>query len=194
MGRLVAAMDVSGDQYSGNHKFLAVVIGTEEKINAIVKNLGNNKIHMSMIKSKSIKDRIISEVVFDGKESIAFCLRIDMKHILEPVKSKRTTRRRTGQSRMYRIYYRAVIYLIRRHIENFLASHHYAIHDIYFQCDDDCRNMIKYNGLKHDRPGSAHDLADIVAWANNRCTEPEGVVSINLTEEIKDRLKKTLQS
>lgn len=194
MGRLVAAMDVSGDQYSGNHKFLAVVVGTEEKINAIVKNLGNSKTHMSMIKSKNIKDRIISEVIFDGRESIAFCIRIDMKHILEPIKSRRTTQRRTGQSRIYRIYYRAVIYLVRKHIENFLASHRYAIHDIYFQCDDDCRNMIKYNGLKHDEPGSAHDLADIVAWANNRCMEPEGVVSIDLTGAIKGYLKKTLQS
>ena len=109
-------MDVSGDQYPGNHKFLAVVVGTEEKINAIIKNLGNNKTHMSMIKSKNIKDRIISEVIFDGRESIAFCLRIYMKHILELVKSKRTTRRRTGQNRMYRIYYRAVISLIRTHI------------------------------------------------------------------------------
>lgn len=194
MGRFVAAMDVSGDQYSGNHKFLAVVVGTEEKINAIVKNLGNKKTHMSMIKSKSIKDRIISKVVFDGRESIAFCTRIDMKHVLEPIKSRRTVQRRKGQNRTYRIYYRAVIHLVRKHIEYFLAPHQCAIHDIHFQCDDDCRNMIKYNGLKHDRPGSAHDLADIVAWANNRCMEPKGVVSIDLTGAIKNRLKKTLQS
>lgn len=169
-------------------------MGTEEKINAIVKSLGNNKIHMNMIKFKSIKDRIISEVVFDGRKSIAFCIRIDMKHILEPIKSKRTTQRRTGQSRIYRIYYRAVIYLVRKHIENFLACHRCAIHDICFQYDDDCRNVIQYNGLKHDLPGSAHDLADIVAWANNRCMEPEGVVSIELTGTIKGYLKKILRS
>lgn len=185
-------MDVSGDQHSGNHKFLAVVIGTEEKINAIIRNLGSNKIHMSTIKSKDAKDRIISKVIFDGRESIAFCLRIDMKHILEPIKSKRTTQRRTGQNRLYRIYYRTVIYFAREHIENFLTRHRYAIHDVYFQCDTDCRNMIKYNGLKCGNPGSAHDLADIVAWANNRYVEPEGVVSIDLTEELKNSLEKTL--
>lgn len=187
-------MDVSGDQYSGNHKFLAVVIGTEEKINAIVKNLGNNKTHMSMIKSKSIKDRIISKVIFDGRESIAFCIRIDMRHILESVKSKRTVHRRTGQNRIYRIYYKTVIFLIRTYIENFLVNHHCAISEIPFQCGDDCKSMIKYNGVNHDRPGSAHDLADIVAWANNRYMEPKGVVSINLTDEIKNHLKKILQS
>lgn len=194
MSRLVAAVDVSGDQRSGNHKFLAIVIGTEEKINAIRKNLGNNKIHMSTIKSQSAKERIISKVIFDGRESIAFCLRIDMKHILEPIKSKRTTQKRKGQKRIYRIYYNAVIYLVRKRIENFLTSHHYAIHDVYFQCDIDCRNMIKDNGLKHDSPGSAHDLADVVAWANNRCVEPKGVIPIDLTEELKNSLEKTLQS
>ena len=36
MTALVAAMDVSGDPHAGNHKFLGIVMGTQDKINSTI--------------------------------------------------------------------------------------------------------------------------------------------------------------
>jgi len=189
---LVAGIDVSGNPQTDNYKFMGIVIGTEEKIQAAVKKTGFSMPHMNRIKSKRAQKRIVSEINFDGKESIAFCLLIDRSAVIKQAKQKRATRRYT-RNRIYYVYNRAVIYHMQKKIEEFLTKHGSTVHDIVWQCDADCRYIIKENGLKYGNAGSAYHLADVVAWANNRNMEPRGVIPLDFTDRLKEVLAKTLK-
>lgn len=43
---VLAGMDFSGGELVGNRKFMGIVIGTQEGINAAAKSLGLGQIHM----------------------------------------------------------------------------------------------------------------------------------------------------
>ena len=55
MASISAGMDVSGDQKSGNHKFMSFVFGTEESLGAMIRRIGSKQIHMNVIKNKKAR-------------------------------------------------------------------------------------------------------------------------------------------
>ena len=83
---IVAGMDVSGDQRSGNHKFMSLVFGTQESLDAITRRLGSEQIHMNMIKNRKVQDDIICQVRF-GIECIGFCMRLEKAQTIAGTKS-----------------------------------------------------------------------------------------------------------
>jgi len=191
MTMLVAGIDVSGNPHTGNYKFMGIVIGTEEKIRAAVKKTGFSMPHMNRIKSRETKRRIVSEMSFDGKESIALCVLIDRNGVIKQAKLKRPTQRHA--KKIYRVYNKAVMHHVQKKIGGFLTKHGSTIHDVVWQCDGDCRNIVKENGLQYGKTGPAYHLADVVAWANNRGTEPGGTIAADLTGRIGEELAKALK-
>jgi len=191
MATLVAGIDVSGNPQTGNYRFMGVVIGTEEKIQAAVKKTGLSRPHMNRIKSGATQKRIVSEMSFDGKESIALCMLIDRNAVMEQTKQKRSAQHH--KKKIYRVYNRAVVYHMQKKIGEFLTRHGSTVHDVVWQCDGDCRNIVRENGLRHGNTGSAYHLADVVAWANNRGMEPRGVIPLDLTDRIRAELAKALK-
>ena len=51
---ILAGMDVSGNSISGNHLYMAIVIGTDNAINKIKHRVRGN-IHMSRVRNKKHK-------------------------------------------------------------------------------------------------------------------------------------------
>lgn len=194
MTRLVAGIDVSGNPAGGNHIFLAFVIGTTEKLDSLRNKLGQDKIHMSKIKNKDVKKQIITRVSFDGNESTAFCFKISRDKIIKPIiQSKKIKKNKFAQNKVYYRYNRILMNHIHEKCEQFLQKHNHSIREIYIQCDRDCRRLVTDNGLNACNVESTHDLADIVAWANNNGMEPDGVNSDDLVLEIEGELRKDLQ-
>jgi len=192
MTTLVAGIDVSGNPQTGNYKFMGIVIGTEEKIRATVKKTGFSRPHMNRIKSGATQKRIVSEIGFDAKESTAFCVLIDRKAVIRQTKQRGMTQR-YARKKAYRVYNRAVAYHMQKRIGEFLTGHGSTVHDVVWQCDGDCRNIVKENGLQYGKTGPAYHLADVVAWANNRGTEPRGTTAADLTGRIGEELAKALK-
>lgn len=186
---IVAGLDVSGDQKAGNYKYMALVMGTDEKIKAIARHIGKKSSHMRDAKSKTVKERILSKVKFDGVESIAFCMYMDKRSILSPIIQKTDSNNRMAHNRIYRRYNLIAMHHMRSRIDAFLASHNHSVHDVIFECDDDCRGFVKDNGLRHCDPGNAHSLADNTAWANNHGGEPYGTIPVNLAREIRKGMR-----
>ena len=169
---LVAAMDVSGDPSTGNHKFLGIVIGTRYKIGSIISSMGYDGSHMGKLKNKEIQQRIISRIRFDGNESTAFCIRIDKNNtVKELIQTKASKNKTVLRKRIHATFNRSVMHYIRQDIEEFLIRHKHSMRDVVFECDSDCLDIAKDNGLRHGAAGSVHRLADAVAWANNRNIE-----------------------
>ena len=190
---LLVGMDASGNPTSGNHKFVAIIIGTEERIASLVRRLGNRAIHMNMIRNQKEQNRIIESLIFDRTECVAFCIRLERKKILEKISHTRRRNRSFNNRKLLHTYHYLVCRAIRGHIEKFLHQHGCGIDDVVFQCDGDCRDLAKDVGWRYGDAGSAHMLADIVAWANSHGREPVGVVSLDLTDSIYEQMIKKVK-
>ena len=190
---LSAGIDLSGNSDVGEQEFMGLVICTDDKKNSIVKNLGRNDIHMREIRDRNIQNTIISKLNFNDEESIAFCIVIDKGNIIKKFKQKRKAKqKKISNNKILRTYNRLLMYHLQERISNFLNKCNYVLSDITFECDSDCVGFLKDNGLKYADAGETHMLSDIVAWANQRNNEPEGVVEINLADIIKTELERKL--
>ena len=184
---LVGAMDISYDP-SLDHAFMAVVIGKEDSINNLHKNLGLKKIHMSQI-SKERRNNIISKIKFDGKNNIAFCIKIN--HNIDKIKNMNIIKKkRIPLGKIYREYYRMLLFSIRDDLEKFSLAHNCPLNTIPFQCDSDCRGFAKDTGLHYDDPGHAHELSDIVAWLNKNHSVVDGIVELNMLDTYEKIIEK----
>lgn len=190
MASLIVGMDVSGNIEFGNYQFMAIVIGTKERIDSLVRRSGNRKIHMTTIRNKKEQNRILESLIFDHTECIAFCIRLEREKILEKIRNTERKNRSLNNRKLLHAYHHLVWRAIRDNVEKFLHQHGYGISDVVFQCDGDCRSFAKDLGWHHEAEGSAHMLADAVAWANSHGREPTGVVHLDMlhTQMVK-RLK-----
>ena len=187
---LLAGVDVSGSKPVGNYKFMGIVIGTQESICCIDKNLESKQIHMSAVIDKKKQDAILSKLRFNGNENIAFCVRLDKDTIVKEISTRKKLGHRHPRKNIFRAYDYLLYKYMHERITTFLAKHNHALSDVAFQCDSDCRDFIKANGLRHDSIGNAHRLADIVAWSNNKNKEPRGAESLDPRAWIDAELKK----
>ena len=184
-------MDVSGDQESGNHKYLCIFMGTQNGMGRIFHELRRH-VRMDDIRRKRRKNTTLDGVVFDGNESIALCVRIDRDPIISRVKQMRRSRK-TSEGKIRKAYHQILFHMIKDRMEGFALRHGVLVTDMSFQCDSDCRNFIRDVGLKQDPAGDAHAIADIVAWANNKGTEPSGVIPLDMSSRLEERLRQLMR-
>lgn len=186
---MLAGIDVSGDPASGNHKFMAIVIGTDESISALTRRLGPEPVHMNMIRSRYAKDSIINKVSFDGRNRIGLCIRLEKKHIVLKIRDRLKHRRGfANKKKLFRAYNALVWRMVRDPVEKFLRLHDYEIHKLYFQCDIDCSDFVHDQGWRSTKPGSAHALADVLAWGNSHGKEPDGAVYLDRSDLLEERM------
>ena len=186
---MAAGMDASGDQSSGNQKFMAVVIGTEESVAAMTRRLGSDSIHMNMIKNPRERDEILNKIRFDGRTCIGLCVRLERKLVLDGIQKRAKGTPRIYKRRAVSTYHQLVWDMVRDPVEGFLRRHDCEIASLGIQCDADCRDFARDRGWHSEPVGSAHMLADIVAWANNHRREPAGTMYM----DIHDRLVKSMR-
>lgn len=185
---LVAGIDYSGDPETGS-KFLGIVIGTQDAVNSVMKRLGPGPPHVSKITNKKRRTEILSRLRFDGDTIIAICIRSDADLIVGRLRKMKSGRRH--QTKHIMITCDHSLYRELRDIAApFFRKHHHDVHKVVFQCDSDCANFAKANGLARDKPGYAHRLADMVAWSNTRNMEPAGVKAVDLRTALETQLLK----
>ena len=184
---LVGGMDFSGNNDSYD-KFIAIVIGTDKSISAIFDSIGYDHIHMRKIHPKE-KDAIVSRLKFDGKNNIAFCIRIDRNSITNQIRNlRRIKKKNIPNENFFRAYHLAVSRHIVERLQRFTLDHGQRLEDVIFQCDSDCIRFAKDVNLKYSYKGQAYDLSDVVAWCNNRGLEPNGAVALDFSDSIKSIL------
>ena len=184
---LVGGMDFSGNADSLD-KFIAIVVGTEESISAIFDTAGYDHIHMRNIHGDK-QNAIVSKLRFDGKNNIAFCIRVDKSIITNKIRNlRRVKKKNTSNEKIFRAYYRIVFRNIAERLQRFALDHGHKLEDILFQCDSDCIRFAKDTNLRYVYKGSAYDLSDVVAWCNNRGLEPKGVITLDISSDVKSKL------
>ena len=188
---LVGAMDISYDPKC-EHAFMAIVIGKKDSINHLYKNLGFAKIHMSQMANKKKQKDIVSKIKFDGKNSIAFCIKIN-HNINKIIDMNIIQKKRISRGKIFREHSRLLLFSIRDSLEKFSLMHNCPLTDIPFQCDNDCRGFTKDTGLPYDDPGIAHELSDFVAWNNKNHIVIDGVVELDRLHDTDQKLVERLR-
>ena len=186
---MLAGVDFSGDKSTGNRRYMGIVVGTKEGISAVVTSLESSQIHMRTIRNREKRNAMVSKLRFDGNTAVALCIWLDKDVMIGKIR----TRKRGHRYPKKRVL-NAYDYILCRYIQKlttaFCVKHGCVIREATFQCDGDCVDFVRHNGLKRGYPGDAHMLADIVAWSNNRGREPAGVMPIDLRDNLEAEMKK----
>lgn len=189
MTGIVAGLDASGDQESGNCKYMALVMGTDEKIDSMVAKIERDYPSMRDIKSRKIRLEIASRMDFAGEECIGICMLVDRQNVLAPIMERIDGGSRMTRERIYRRHNRMLMRHMRGGMEGFLLARRLGVHDIRFQCDSDCRDLVRDSGLRYEGPGNAHKMADALAWSNNSGLEPYGAGRMDIAARIRGRIR-----
>lgn len=188
MTKLLGAMDVSGNPHVGNHLFLAVVICTPEYLTSLHKRLKSKQINLGL-KNSSNRSLIASELQF-GDGCLVLCCKINRDVIIDKFLQRKIKHGKQPDHRMaLRSFNRQVYDLLQDRIMTFLAQHNCDRDDVVFECDSDCRGFAKDVGLRYGDGGTAHHVSDIVAWSNNRGSEPPGVARQDLGGKIMQNMQ-----
>ncbi len=186
---MLAGMDVSGNPESGNHKFMAIVVGTEEGITGLARRIGPRPVHMSTIRSRDAKNAIINKVSFDGRNTMGLCIHLEKKRTFARLLERlRQDHRFANNKKLSRTYNALMWNLARDPVDRFLQLHSFEVHRLYFQCDYDCMGFVRDRGWRRAVPGPAHVLADVLAWANSHGREPKGAVYLNLADRLEGQM------
>ena len=188
---LRAGIDVSGDEEHGNHRYMAIVIGTEDCINSQMEKMGLKQLHMRTMTTRKRRKLILDTLDFSNKDILALCIRIEKKRTLAQLQKSRKHRHdphlaRTAEARFDKILWQ----YINGKMRDFATQHNETLVEIHFQCDADCRDFVRRVGLHPADCGNAYCLVDTVAWFNSHGKEPKGVRPMNLYADILERLKK----
>ena len=192
-------MDFSGDQESGNYKYLGVVACTEEFLNRFVRGTNLVKMAGSTTDKKAVRRNILSKLDARSPECLVLCVKTDKNSVLSEMAGTLRRQKRTVEtSSLEYAYNRAVVDSVRKDLARFLAGHGHSLAEIQVESDGDCRDLLKHSNIRRIKESHAHRMADAVAWANSRGLEPKGVkpqdvtayLHQNLNKQLKKKLKK----
>ena len=187
-------MDVSGDPENTNYNYLGVVLGTAEGIVNLSRNIGSFPEHMSKIKDDRIRNEIRYKMKFDHKTTVAFCIKLDRKRIIEDIIQRRKIRKKRGRIKaVYDTYNWVLMRMLQERIEYFVLSHNVSFTELGVQCDNDCAPFVKAASLKRENIGAAYRISDYVAWFNNADETPDHVFDLNFVDEMESRIYKILK-
>lgn len=154
---MLAGMDFSGDESVGNRKYMGIVVGTKEGIRTVVTSLELHQIHMRTIRGKKKRDATVSKLGFNGNTTIALCIWLDKDAMIEKIRMRKKGHR-YPKKRVINTYDYILYRYIYKQIIIFCVKYGCTVREVAFQCDGDCVDFVRHNGLERDYPGDAHML------------------------------------
>ena len=144
---------------------------------------------MSGIRNKRKLDDIKSKLKFDGKNNIAFCIKINKNEIVSRIHA-RLANKQISIGRVSMAFNHILCIEIKKSISDFLLTYNCMPEDVVYQCDSDCTQIARTGKLRCADPDIAHMLADAVAWFNSHGVEPSGVIQLSLAHAITIKMER----
>lgn len=184
---LVAAADISWYP-TPKDEYMAITIGEENDVKLALKELGHgNCIHMQNIRKEKTKNDILEKLDLRKYQILSLCIRTERRNTIEIFKKKK--KKNYSDQRILNFFDYALFHYLEPKLSQYLSPRHYALTDIVFQCDVDCRHTMKTKGLKCAKPDDMHTLADITAWANSHERSLRGVTELNYANDIQKDIR-----
>ena len=187
---IIAGSDVSGNTRGGGQKrYIAIVIGTEERINKIHKDIGIKEIHMSEL-TPNQREKVYRKLNFNRSDIVAWCLDVEKQNIVHGIfKHTRLFPKKTNKGFIEKKFDHHLLQAIRSRIENFTYTRNGGLRDLTVQCDSDMFHTVKYWGMHDQHKGKAFELADAVAWFNEKNRKIKHCIQLDLKKGIKDEME-----
>lgn len=181
---IIAGSDVSGNEINGQHGHIAFVVGHEESINALHKEIGIKEIHMMRLDEVD-KKQVIQNLDFEKYGIKAWCFHVGRQHtvdsIYEHVKlhPKNKRKDKIHQNFDYHLFNH-----FKPEVEKLTLNQSMELSDLRVQCDGDMIHSIKFWKMKEERRGKAYELSDAVARCNEHNRSLKGCVEMDLKDDI----------
>ena len=182
---LIGGADVSGSKADGQHNHAALIVGREDAVNRIYNNIGISPIHMSEMSERQ-RSQVYDRLDFSSNEIIVWCFHINRPYIENAVQyrimSGKKRRRRINIHRSFDSYW---FQLFKSELASFAAGLREELSDITIEADADMRRTIKNWNIGDRYKGKAYELADAVAWFNQKKCKIQNCKVMNLQDDIK---------
>lgn len=190
---LIAGSDVSGSDTGGQHRIIAIVMGTEEAINSLRKNIKVKTIHMSKLDEYKQKE-VINNLDFRDGELFALSLEVEKVKTVKFIhESNKLKEKYFDIGLVYQHFDMLLLDIIKSKIEEFSYKFNGGIKNIMIESDNDMDNTIRAWGMKRVYAcGKAYELADALAFCCNTNRRVEGCIRLNLVGILRKQMENDL--
>lgn len=183
---------MSGSKQGGQHNHAALVVGKEDAINRIYNNIRVSPIHMSEISERK-RRQVLDNLDVSSSEIGVWCFHIGRQKmeadIQDLMRERKIRKPRVNVHKSFDVYwYRA----FRRDLEAFAARFKMEVSEIVLEADADMRPTLTSWNIDHRYKGRAYELADAIAWFNQRKVEIPGCRMVDLRSHIFGYLERGL--
>lgn len=181
---IIAGSDASGNEIDGQHRYIAFVIGHEESINALHKEIGIKEIHMMRLDDVD-KKQVVQNLDFKRYGIKAWCFHVGKQRtidsIYEHVKIHPKNKRK---DKIYQNFDYHLFNYFKPEVEKLTLGNSMEFSDLIVQCDSDMINSVKFWKMRSVIRGKAYELSDAVAWCNEHNRTLKGCQEMDLMDEI----------
>jgi len=190
---IIAGSDVSGNVRRGGQKrYIAFVVGTEERVNKIYKNIGLKEIHMAKL-SDPQREYVYQKLNLQHSEILAWCFEVEKQNIVHYIFNHPRLHPRTrSKESIEKKFDHHLLRAFKNTLENFTYSHKIGLKDLTVECDSDMFYTVEYWGMKNKYRGKAYELSDAIAWFNEKSRKIKQCAPLNLKDEIKNKMESEL--
>ncbi len=190
---IVGGADVSGDiRREGQRNYISFLVGTEEKINRIYRDIDIDGIHMSELSDLQRK-QVRDNLNFNSSDIQVWCFHVQRQRIEESfINHPKLKNPKLPKINIHKNFDHHLLRSIKEELQNFLFPRHQEFSDVTIQTDSDMRKTIEHWKMKRSSQGKAYELADAVAWFNQRQVNLNFCNHMDLRDFIKTSMEQDL--
>lgn len=181
---LIGGADVSGSKADGQQNHVALVVGKEDVINRIYNNIGVSPIHMSRISERQ-RQQVRKNLDLSTSGIIVWCFHVNRHRMVSSMKERAASgKKRRPKTNIHKSFDSYWFQLFKGELTSFAAGFRAGLSDIVIEADADMRNTIENWNINDRYKGRAYELADAVAWFNQKGIRIQNCKIVDLREEI----------
>ena len=181
---IIAGSDVSGNENDGQSRHIAFIIGQEESINAIYKDIGIKEIHMVKLSAEQ-RTHVVQKLDFKKYGIKAWCFHVGKQRITEEIYEHiRLQPKNKRKDKIHQNFDYHLLNHFRPEIEKLTIPQSMEFSDLRVQCDADMALTIEFWKMKREMKGKAFELSDAVAWCNEHNRSLKGCQEMDLIDTI----------
>ncbi|MEX0656420.1 MAG: hypothetical protein WD154_02605 [Nitrosopumilaceae archaeon] len=189
---LLGGTDVCGDDEHGQHRIIAIVMGTHDAINALRNNIHVKEIHMSKISEKA-RIEVMQKLDFRNNDLFALSLEVEKVKTVKEIHERNKQKDKYYDIKLpYQHFDALLLSKIRSKMEGFSYRFDSGITNIMMECDNDMYDTIRSWRMQRKSEGKAYELADAVAYCHNKRKKIRGCTTINLVKDLRKQMNKDL--
>ncbi|MGI0056897.1 MAG: hypothetical protein ACREAK_05930 [Nitrosarchaeum sp.] len=182
---LIAGSDVSGNTIGGGqHRHISFLIGSEESINKLYNDIHLKEIHMVRL-TESARKHVQQKLDFRGNDVFAWCFHVEKQHIINHIANhERLHPKNKPRESIFRHFDYLFLQQFKEQLEAICYSHKTSLDELTVECDSDMQFTIQNWKMRKKSRGKAYEIADAIAYFNEKDRKTKGCVDVDLRDKI----------